>query len=268
MSGGLAKGAYEFGFCKALSSHPNFELSAISSASIGTLNGYSLACNKLRTAEQFWNNIDISGFKQVCNSYYKQGKIYDIIERLCLQDDILSFPLYTVCATSSLKPLYVRLDKLTHMQRIQYLRACISMVGFTNGITIENTRYYDGAILDNTPVIPILSKNLDLIIIVQFDDYIPNVKLTSSNCPIVVFSFQDDTSILRSSLCFEQDSISQMIEKGFRRSNNFLSQLESKFDDKLAFKDYICEINSYLVPGKTSGDKMVRAINRLSKLIR
>ncbi len=142
------------------------------------------------------------------------------------------------------------------------------MVGFTNGITIKNKKYYDGALLDNTPIAPILSSSLDLIIVVQFDDYVPNIKPPLSNCPIVFFSFQEDNSLLHTSLCFDQSSISRMIDKGFNRSNNLLSLLESKYEDKFSFREYIHEINSHLIHGENNGDKMIRMLNRLSKIIR
>ena len=53
LSGGMAKGAYQIGALKAILNFlPIDEIKYISCASVGTLNGYAFAVNKLEHAEK------------------------------------------------------------------------------------------------------------------------------------------------------------------------------------------------------------------------
>lgn len=268
-SGGMAKGAYEIGFSKAFLCHSAFELSALSTASIGTLNGYAMAYGALKKAEELWKTVDLSGYKKIYDALFREQVIYDFIDDIVAESaEVILYPFYTVCCTShSVKPIYIRLDTQADSMKAKYLKASISIPALTSGVMIGNERYFDGACLDNTPLSPLFQQELDLIICVQFDGYIPRCRLGSAGCPILFLDLQMERG-LNDSFRLDRTSVERMIQYGFNTSDDVLTLLESRFPNRQRFIELIDHYNSKLKAKQLSADSMVRKINRLSKIIR
>jgi len=268
LSGGIAKGAYQLGFLNALKLHNMFEIVAVSSASIGTLNAYAFCCDKLVTANKIWKSIDeknpISAYKKII----RERLIYSIIDEVCLCDDYISTDLYTVCMSSkSFKPIYIHINSLDYKYIARVLKASVSMAAIMKPVLIDGVNYYDGAIVDNTPIYPILKHQMDLIISVQFDGYIPNYSLAPYNCPVMYVNLQKDTFKINS-LSLGRKSVSDMIDYGYNVSEDILTNLECNYYNQSDFIEYIRACNEQMNVDKMSGDYLVRKINTLCKLIR
>ena len=62
LSGGMAKGAYQIGALRAINKFiPRDEITCISCASIGVLNGYAYVTDQLDVAEKMWKGLCSNG---------------------------------------------------------------------------------------------------------------------------------------------------------------------------------------------------------------
>lgn len=74
LGGGGAKGAYSAGLCKALIENKKFKIKAISGTSVGGLNAFILASEKIKEGEDIWFNINFN------NTYpLKKNKILSLL---------------------------------------------------------------------------------------------------------------------------------------------------------------------------------------------
>jgi predicted acylesterase/phospholipase RssA len=268
LSGGIAKGAYQIGFCKALKKHKKFDIKAISCASIGTLNGYAFLTDKINIAEDIWKSVNIESSKKMCNSIFKMRKIYEFIDSVCEENDVITSPITTVCwSPPKIKAKYIRLDGLDYSNLKSYLKASVSVPTLMNPVYINNENLYDGAIIDNTPIEPLFSFNLDLIIVIQFDGYIPQYCVNKAMCPLLFLNLQNSSKIT-DSFNLGKSQVESMIYYGFNTANDILDLIESRFDSYERFLNLISYLNSGLKENPKSGDYIVKRVNRISKLLR
>lgn len=268
LSGGIAKGAYQLGFCKAINDRSDrFSITSLSASSVGILNGYALLTGKLSDAEKIWNNVNVSGLKTLCRNIFKYDAIYRYIDDFCSPDLRIETPFYaTFWTPPEVKPRFERLDNIEYPLISDYLKAGVSVAPFMKPIVINNIKYYDGAILENTPLSPLKTSEFDVIIVVQFDNYIQEDILNEISCPIIFLNLQDKKSHINS---FSADcqSVSRMISYGYETCDNLLTLIDKRIDDNDRF---ICLVDYYnnRFDGKRScGDRLVRKINRISKMI-
>lgn len=153
LSGGIAKGAYQIGFLKALKEAEIFDVTAFSSASIGTLNSYAFLTGKLSLAEAIWTNVNIKSTREVYSNLLKNYRIYELIDSICNSDDIISSHLYTVITTSHYaKPRYVCINDLDYSDKLEFMKASVSFLPVMKPVFIDGMSFFDGAIVDNTPL--------------------------------------------------------------------------------------------------------------------
>jgi predicted acylesterase/phospholipase RssA len=88
-SGGIAKGAYQIGFCKAFESLiPKDKIVAISGSSIGAWNAAMLLHSSTKSAEEAWINIDIKGLRQVIKILFSRLFLYKQLDN-CVDLSVL-----------------------------------------------------------------------------------------------------------------------------------------------------------------------------------
>lgn len=262
-SGGIAKGAYQLGFCKSLNDNKDkFSIGCLSSSSIGILNSYALVCNKLDEAENIWKNVNISGIKLYKN-VLKHDVIYRYIDSFCSDVCHIDIPFYmTLWTPPETKPRYERLDLITPDLVCDYLKAGISVAPFMNPVLINGTKYFDGAILDNTPLLPLKNEKCDVIIVIQFDNYVQEDVIEKINCPVIFVNLQDHMSQI-GSFTADTVSVNQMIEYGYNACENLLTLIEKRIDNPNKFTCLVDCYNSRFTLKKSSGDRLVRRINRI-----
>lgn len=66
---------------------------------------------------------------------------------------------------------YIPLKNLTVRERTDYLLASVTLPIINKGVRIKNNVYFDGAFLDNIPVYPLLTQDLDFIFCIYFDGW-------------------------------------------------------------------------------------------------
>lgn len=262
----MAKGAYQIGFCRALAEHQVFELVAVSTASIGTLNGYALSSVKLEKAESLWRSVDLRGCKKLYQAMFCQHKIYELIDSICEEGDRMRVPVYTVCKVSTCKVKYVRLFNDPFEMTRKYLKASISIPSLVDPVYIYNECLSDGAIIDNTPIAPLLKYDLDLLIVVQFDSCIPHTALRKINCPVLFLNLQDRVKFT-DSFDLRREKAEIMMQYGYNTSDNILALLESYCGNYEQFIELLQYLNTHIARCRFCGDKLIRNVNQISRLI-
>ena len=217
LSGGMAKGAYQLGALKALGeyiSYDNFKY--ISSSSVGVLNAYAFAANKLEKAEDMWKKVCNNDNRMFVSKILRSSFLQNAIESLYAPSDIISQFFYmTLFHMNNKEVVYKDLGKVAHNQIPRYLKASVAMPIYNRAVKIEDKKYFDGALIDNIPVYPFLKHKLDYIICIYFDDCCYKFENTFFDERIIKITFPIK-NLLTDSVIFQQDTIHKMIETGYQ----------------------------------------------------
>ncbi len=237
LSGGMAKGAYQIGALKALRNFiPPDKIDYISCASVGVLNGYAYATDGIDKIEAMWETLCENADKLSIGQLLKSELLQDDIDNLFAPDKpIKNTLLCSLLDLDSRSLVYKNLSEAKPELIPYYLKASVAMPVYNKPVTVENTRYFDGAMIDNIPVFPLLDKNLDYIICVYFDDVSYKFESTDFDNRIIKITFPA-TSKFKQSVVFKKDSIDYMMKDGFERTTKLLNAVFANGCDDL---DYI-----------------------------
>lgn len=269
LSGGMAKGAYQIGALRAINDFvPLDEIKYISCASIGVLNGYAYATESLDCAEKMWKNVCNNDARLVINQILKSSMLQQDIKNIYSAEKTLSSHFY--CSLLDLNHrsiVYKDLSSVEQNQLPLYLKASVAMPIYNRAVRIDNTLYFDGAMIDNIPVFPILSHNLDYIICVYFDEAYYKFENTYLDNKIIKITFPSK-NMLKQSLYFRQDSIDDMLKIGYDRTTHILKSVFSKGYDNL---EYIYRTIDSINRGskehtlRITGDVIVTNLNKITQ---
>lgn len=216
LSGGMARGALQVGALKALDEFvPKSDIVCMSCASVGALNGYAYATNKLDRAEKMWKGICIEDnrlfISQVLRSFVLQEDIKNLYST---KDEINNDFFVSLLNYSKMKLIYKNLAKVDPEDITTYLKACVAMPVYNHSVSIDGYSYFDGAMIDNIPVYPLLKKKLDYIICFHFDAYSYKFETKAFDSRVVQITFPND-SFIKQSFVFKQEYIERMIADGY-----------------------------------------------------
>ena len=269
LSGGMAKGALQLGALRALSEFiPLEEIKYISCASVGAINGYSYITNKLEWAIQMWgklcSNVKKMSLTQFLRSDILQQNIIDLYD----PNDSISSEFYCSLLELSTKNIvYKDLSKVDKDKIPLYLKAAVALPVCNRSVKVDNSEYYDGAVVDNVPVFPFLDREIDYIICIYFDDVWYKFESTDFDNKVIKITFPNETS-LKQSFVFQQDSIDDMLEAGYERAKNVFEKYFSDGYDNL--EQVYRNINSINQNNKESrlrltGDVIVTNFNKITQ---
>lgn len=271
LSGGMAKGAYEIGALKCIRKYlPIEKVTAISASSIGSLNGYAFAVDKLELAEEHWLSVDIKGsvraFRELANTRF----LYNIVNSIVSEEDEISCNCYINGINISKPKLkYIDLSKISPEDRADYLKASVSVPIFTRPLKIKGSRYCDGAIIDDIPVFPLKRHELDYIIIIYFDKKSYVFENEEFDSKIIKVNFFDN-KLIKNYLTLDNESIRKMIDNGYKRTDEILGAVfENGAEDVEHIRDKIKEMNSRFEKSESriTGDVVIRNFNRFVQKI-
>lgn len=266
LSGGMLKGAYQIGALRNIRERfAGLPFSFISAASIGALNSYAFLTDRLDMAEQLWQEsaahhseltrlVKSSYIDEVINAIYKPGN---------LPSDFY-VPLFN-SGRHSLE--YVLMNGLESEEIRLGLKAGVSLPPFQSGVRLRGESYYDGALIDNIPVGPLLEKELDYIICIYFDNrnYIfENVEFDKK---VIKLNFSGD-SFIKSSFWADTGEIREMMNIGYEKADMLLEKVFRKGVDDVS---YIIEKNIWLNKAysgektRLSGDVVVNRLNKVAR---
>lgn len=269
LSGGMAKGAYQIGALQALNNFiPLNEIKYISCASIGVLNGYAYATESLDCAEQMWKNICNNDTRFIISQILRSSMLQQNIKNLYDSDKKLQPTFYcSLLELSHRNVVYKDLSTVDSEKLPLYLKASVAMPVYNHSVQIDDNAYFDGAMIDNIPVFPLLKHNLDYIICIYFDDTCYKFENTYFDNKIIKITFPTE-NILKQSIIFKQDSIENMIKNGYERTTFLLKTIFSEGYDNLEniyrTIDYMNR-NNKNNSLRITGDVLVTNLNKITQ---
>lgn len=269
LSGGLAKGAYQLGALRALNEFiPPEHIKCISFASIGALNGYGYASGNLDLVEKMWQNA-CCGEERVNVVRLMKGKILPaFIDKLIEKGEPAAPTVY--CALydhENKKILYRDLKKVAQEDHAGYLKASVAMPSINKPVVVSGTSYYDGGVIDNIPVFPLMKHQLDYIICMYYDDSTIRFENTVFDDKVIKITFPN-ISAFKESLYLYDDRVDQAIAAGYDRASFILrTALAGGFEDVESVKDAVASMNRNLGKRKTrlSVDVIASNLNKVTQ---
>ncbi|WP_461204660.1 patatin-like phospholipase family protein [Clostridium sp. DL1XJH146] len=199
-SGGGGKGGYEIGVWKAMN-ELGIKAEVVSGSSIGALNGIFYTQGNLQKAISFWENIQsndiivisvndiinkLSGcflqklfIKDKKNCYYdNRGLISEVGLKLIIKEyidkeTILKSDInFYVCVVNmiSMQAEYFKLKDYDKGLMDEIILASCSIPGIFDEVEINGQKYYDGGLVDNTPIMPLIKEGCQRIIVVYLNN--------------------------------------------------------------------------------------------------
>jgi len=271
LSGGMAKGAYQIGALRAIKEIlPADDIKILSCASVGALNGYAFLADRLDRAEQMWKDIcgseDVRYFiGQILRGNMLQQNITDIFD----PEKKLSATFYcTIFDWSHRNLVYRDISTVETSKLLPYLKASVAIPVYNRSVRLDEGACFDGALIDNIPVFPLLKSELDYIICVYFDDVCYEFENADFDKKIIKITFHSE-SRLKQSLVFSKEGIEKMIREGYERTEHTLNAVFAKGIDDL---DYIyAEIANRNRDAKNNrrlritGDILVTNMNKITQ---
>ncbi len=267
LSGGMAKGALQVGALYAINEFiPKIDV--ISGCSVGILNGYAYATGKLDIAKKMWLELCDVNARIFVGDLLKSCLLQKDIMNLCSCSDTFTCDLLaTLFDSASRSVVYKNLLSADKNNIVDYVKASVSVPIYNRGTIIGNSCYYDGGILDNIPVNPLLEKELDVIICIYFDNICYTFENSEFDKKIIKITFPAN-NLVKESAVFEKSRIESMIDEGYETAKNILSFVlgnNSSGPEKIYSR--IAFLNSLTKTKKTriTGDVFVTNLNRITK---
>ena len=269
LSGGMAKGAYQIGALKALSNYvPLQEIKYMSCASIGVLNGYAYATGGLDKAEEMWREICHDDSRMVVSRILRSSMLQQNIQNIYDPDGQLSCAFYCSLLNMNHKTVvYQNLASADKSHIPGYLKASVAMPIYNRAVSVDGVPYFDGAMIDNIPVFPLLKHNIDYIICIYFDDTYFKFENTYFDNKIIKVTFSADSS-LRQSLVVSRENTEMMIKEGYEwASHLFHSVFSDGYENCESIYRTIDHMNKLCKTKKLriTGDVMVTGLNRVTQ---
>jgi len=263
-SGGGGKGAYEVGVYKALKEFGvDKDIVAVSGTSVGALNAALFVKDDITQALKVWEEmspskilqLDVESVLRFIALFHPTGRIIalattalgilksegaftqsgleEIIRASLKADDLKDkIPLY-ICATKlttkTIQPLYKKLNDLKHEEIIQYLLATSAIPGVFSKIVLDDTALYDGFLVDNTPLKPLIEyEKCDIIITVLLnrDESIAEKKQSYPDVSFFEIAPSKDTGGLLGNLNFKEQNARELIEIGYEDTKKMLESVD------------------------------------------
>lgn len=270
LSGGMAKGAYQIGVLKALKKYVKSEdITYISASSIGTLAAYSYVSDRLDIFENLWMDNESFNIRNFLRSSVKRSNILDKVSDLVVDSEKINKDFFITCLNiTKMKLDYINLKGINVNDIEKYLKAAISFVPVFKAIEVNGSKYLDGAIIDNIPVLPLTDKEYDYIIVVHFDKN-KYIYQNLDNKNIIELNFNIESSI-SSSLSFDHESSKNMMTSGYNVADDMFSYIFKNGINEIEYiTECIKEINLNLEKEKynMSGDIAIDRLNNIAKKI-
>lgn len=226
LSGGMAKGAYQVGALQAISEvFPKGSIKYISASSIGVLNGYAYLTDRLTELADMWRNIEYDGSRALIGNMVKSNYLQRSIKDICKSNDEIDTTYYITLMNIQKRLVeYRNLSKIESGSVKDYLKASVAMPLYNKPVIINGENYYDGAIIDNIPIYPLMKHNIDYIICIYFDEYSYVFENEYFDNKILKLTYSSGKRIT-DSLTFSKASINRMINKGYGKTHRILKEV-------------------------------------------
>lgn len=265
LSGGMVKGAYQIGALQAIAEFfkPS-DFRYVSAASIGALNSYAFLTNRVCEATALWQASSESTRRKV-TSIFKADFLREAISKIVTDvqfNNTFFIPLLNI---KRRKLSYVDIGKIQFSEVEPYLRASVALPILNSAVQIDGEAFYDGAMIDNIPIYPILKHSVDYIVCVYFDNNMYTFEDKCLDNKIIKINFSD-SSIISNSICLKNEEVDYMIREGYSRAKMILDYIFTNgMNDVELIHKKISELNS-LNKGRNvriTGDVVVNNMNKI-----
>ena len=273
LSGGMAKGAYQVGVLKALRTvFPPTAIDLISAASIGVINGFAFASDRLEAAEDVWKRVATNGRRPWITSLLGSDLLQEWIREITgngipsLEGGAFFATLFHLGKRSV---VYRNLREIAPEQLPLYLRASVAMPVYNEAVTIDGERFFDGAMVDNIPLYPLTRYPPDVILCVHFEG--ERCCFDSALDERMLHITFSEESVLARSVRFSEESTAHMLKTGYETAAANLNMVFGDDADPEQIYTRLQILRQRRGKGERylSGDMAVRNLNRLvQRLIR
>ncbi len=236
LSGGFGKGAYQVGALKAMMKKiPLESVKVISATSVGCLNGCGFSAGDAHYAEYAWNAINKNSDSVLLTDLFKNGFLDEVAEDLSNKTCMTDFYVSVLKMGHKKRVVeYINLREVEDkMLRRDYIRASVAVPVISRSVKIDGYRYYDGGCVDNNPIKPMLNEDLDVIIVMCFDQTVEFTDDADIKSKLVNICFDDGIRISKE-MYFTKKSIQSMISYGEEYTEAILAFVFGEGVDDLA----------------------------------
>lgn len=260
LSGGGAKGAYEIGAWKAFNEF-NIEFDVLSGTSIGALNGLLMATKTYEYAKEMWFSIEenlaesmytdmaklseadldtinrvfkepqlvneLVHIKGALNNSYLSKQIKIILEDSKIKKD---FYVCSVIVDEEPEPCYFNLKDKDHEFVTKAVISSASIPVISDAVEINGAYYFDGGILQNTPITPVLEHDCDLIIasLLKTKD-LDHLKVFTHKPILPLLPSEHLGDFKTGTMNFSRKAVELKMELGYNDTYNMLRTLKALF---------------------------------------
>lgn len=179
LAGGGGKGSYEIGVWKYLREIGlDSQISVISGTSVGGLNAFLIGYGDYELAEKIWLTevedkiLDAESQQNKTGAVFSREGILQLINDHIQFDRTLEVPkIYVTCYnTKKNHAEYIKINGLTDAEIKHYLLATSAIPVVFQKERINGKAYYDGGLMDNVPLRPLLAEGCTHALIVSLDN--------------------------------------------------------------------------------------------------
>ena len=222
-SGGVAKGAYQIGFCQALLERFALtDIAAISSSSIGAWNALALLTGSLDIAQDAWLNTEIYNTRTFVERIIKHRFFFDYLDAFLPADTTVSKDFFVTCCEFPLMTThYINLRNMENGRAKEYLQAGVALPPLFTPKVVEEKTLMDGALIDNIPMQPLINEEIDILLVVHFDSATPINHALYPNTIILEINYST-AGFIKNSFDFRKDTVRTMIDCGYHYARQLL----------------------------------------------
>ena len=206
LPGGGARGSFQAGFLYKLFTEYKqlFSVHKVDGTSVGALNGIAIITEEYELLKSTWSNINtindlfsnwsntpiIGSLSNIYYGFYNNGVynnnqlhtlLYDNLENKIKDFDQNKLKKYS-CVVTNVDNASAEYINGTNTEILDYITGSASPWVISNPLTINETKYSDGCILETCPIKHIEDSEADLVIIVGFDqEYVRYLKPECKN---------------------------------------------------------------------------------------
>lgn len=263
LSGGGARGAYQFGVWKALRKL-NEKIDLVTGTSIGALNGCLIVQDDYNKAKKLWTNLSFSDvfdkefdvdinniniFKEYISAFLKEGgmevknlenTVANAIDTDKFYNSDIDFGLVTF-KLNTLKPIMLRKKDINKSELNDYLMASATCYPAFKKREIGNDVYIDGGYYDNLPVNLAIDMGATDIIAVDLNTLGFNRNIKNKDVNI---KYIKPRNKMGNFLMFDAKEANRSIRLGY---NDTLKEYNKLEGNKYTFKKYHLYFNYILV---------------------
>lgn len=211
LSGGGGKGAYEIGVIKALVEE-GVKITAVSGASVGALNAALFATYDVSGMIDIWSGItpEIALSQERLSDLITLNAVPYLLKRSDIACYVNAYNIFTG------KNENFHLNKYKRKEIEKLLLASSALPIVYPPVSFRGNLYWDGGILDNTPIEILYKKGYRNLLVVYLD---PDAKKDSyKDAHVVAFAPTEKWGFFDGTLNFNQEDIRRRIEQGYQET--------------------------------------------------